>query len=48
VNLPSESIAKKTTGALATILRRCCSASVNIGAGFGWTLRVFPCWAAID
>jgi hypothetical protein len=29
------------TGALATILRRCCSASVNIGAGLGWTLRTF-------
>jgi hypothetical protein len=32
-------MAKKTTGALATIRRRCCSASVNIGAGLGWTLR---------
>jgi hypothetical protein len=32
---------KKITGALATILRRCCSASLNIGAGLGWTLRTF-------
>src|SRR5438270_7802610 len=41
VNLPSASIAKKITGALATILRRCCSASLKMGAGLGWTLRTF-------